>query len=134
MFKGSIVEFSKYKVEWSMLLTAISFAGISVLCDMKSLEVTTWFARSGSIVVLLAVIVEFRLSSYIYDDVFKAAQKSAKKKGLKISDNSFVQANIDSRRTVKPEVPKSRKILGYCAHILVITGTVIWGYGDKLVS
>ena len=128
------MEFSKYKVEWSILLTAISFAGISVFCDFQSAEVTTWFARSGSIVVLLAVIVEFRLSSYIYEDVLKAAQESAKKKGLKVSDNPLVQANIDAKKTVKPEVPKSRKILSYCAHILVITGTVIWGYGDKWVS
>jgi hypothetical protein len=128
------MEFSKHKLEWSILLIAISFAGISIIFDIQSAEDTAWFARSGSIVVLLAVIVEFRLSSYIYEDVLKAAQESARNKGLKVSDNSLVQANIDAKKTVKPEVPKSRRILSYCAHILVITGTIIWGYGDKWIS
>ncbi|MUK48265.1 hypothetical protein [Aliivibrio fischeri] len=128
------MEILKYRMEWLLLLTAISFAAISVVCDVQSPEITTWFARSGSIVVLFAVIVEFRLSSYIYEDVLKAAQVSAKKKGLKVSDNPLVQANIDARKTVKPEAPRSRKLLSICAHILVITGTVIWGYGDKWVS
>lgn len=128
------MENQKYKTEWLLLLAAIIFAAISVACDFKSPEDTTWFARSGSIVVLLAVIVEFRLSSYIYEDVLKAAQDSAKKRGVKVSANSIVQANIDARQTVKPEAPKSRKILSICAHILVVTGTVIWGYGDKWVS
>ncbi|ENK2930214.1 hypothetical protein AB3D11_004316 [Vibrio vulnificus] len=128
------MEHKKYKTEWLLLLAAIIFAAISVACDLKSPEDTTWFARSGSIVVLLAVIVEFRLSSYIYEDVLKAAQDSAKKRGVKVSANSIVQANIDARKTVKPEAPKSRKVLSIFAHILVVTGTVIWGYGDKLVS
>ncbi|WP_199450047.1 hypothetical protein [Vibrio harveyi] len=128
------MENQTYKTEWLLLLAAIIFAAISVVCDFKSPEDTTWFARSGSIVVLLAVIVEFRLSSYIYEDVLKAAQDSAKKRGVKVSANPIVQANIDARKTVKPEVPKSRKILSICAHILVVTGTVIWGYGDKWMS
>jgi hypothetical protein len=128
------VEFSKYKTEWLILIIAIGFAVLSFIIDLKSAEHTTWFARSGSFVVLLSVIVEFRLSKYVYEDVLQAAKKSIRKNGLKISDSPFVQAAIEANQTVKPEAPKSRKILRTCSHILVIAGTVVWGYGDIYVS
>ncbi len=128
------MEFTKYKNEWLILLIAIGFAALSMFFDLQSAECTTWFARSGSIVVLLSVIVEFRLSSYVYEDVLQAAKESTRKAGLKIHDNPIVQANIEANQTIKPKAPKSRNILSICSHILVITGTVIWGYGDMLVS
>ena len=128
------MEFLKYKVEWSILFVAVLFTLLSVFVDLQIVESTTWFARSGSIVVLLSVIVEFRLSSYIYVDVLHAARESARKSGFKVSDNPIVQANIKAIQTIKPEVPKSRKVLSVISHMLVIIGTIIWGYGDIWIN
>jgi hypothetical protein len=130
------MEFGKYKVECFLLILGIVCTVISIFCDIKSVEDTTWFARSGSLLVLVAAIVEYRLSSYLYDDIDIAAQKTAKKRASmpQISDNSLVDKLVKSRITSKPLSPKSRSILSLISQILIIIGTIIWGYGDLFVS
>jgi|NGEPerStandDraft_5_1074534.scaffolds.fasta_scaffold49199_1 hypothetical protein len=128
--------FRKYKVEWLLLMSGIVCAVISVFCDIQSVENTTWFSRSGSIMVLVAAIVEYRLSSYVYDDVDTAAQETAKKRASmpQISDNPLVNGIFKSKITSKPQSPKSRSILSLTSHVLIISGTIAWGYGDVLVG
>ena len=126
------MENRKYKLEWLLLLLSVACAVISLYLDSKSIEDTTWFARSGSLVVLASAIVEFRLSKFFYDDVFHSLKKTAKKQsGLSaVSDNKLIQKLIESNLIEKPAMPKSRKILRNFSHGLIIVGTIIWGYGD----
>lgn len=130
------MEIGKYKFEWLLLLLGIIFSVVSVYLDIQSIEDTTWFSRSGSIVVLMAVIVEYRLSSYVYDDIDAASQGTARKRATmpSVSDNPLVDGIFKSRITSKPKSPKSRSILTLTSHILIVSGTVIWGYGDKFVG
>jgi len=130
------VEIRKYKFEWLLLTLGIIFSAVSLYIDIQSVSETTWFARSGSIVVLLAVVVEYRLSSYLYDDIDTAAKKTARKKAVmpSFSDNSLTDGLVKANFTSKPKPPKSRSILAFVSHFLVILGTVIWGYGDKFVG
>lgn len=122
----------KYKLEYSYLILSVVFAGVSFYIDWQSVSETTWFSRSGAIVVLAAAFVEFRLSKFLYDDVFNSLKKTARKQaGMPaISDNKIVQGNIESNLIEKPIMPESRKTLINYTHTLIIIGTLIWAYGD----
>ena len=134
--RGSVVEFSKYKFEWILLLIGILCSVASILFDVQSTENTIWFARSGAIIVLVSAIVEYRLSSFIYADIAQAAQKTALKLASmpKVSDNRMVEAMVKSNLIIKPEASKPRKILSAISHVFIITGTIVWAYGDLVVS
>jgi len=134
--RGSLVEFSNYKTEWILLLIGILFSIVSILLDIRSTDNTIWFARSGSIVVLVSAIVEYKLSSYVYTDIDEAMRKTAQKRAVIpiISDNPLVEGIVKSNLTSMPEAPKSRKVLSVVSHTFIITGTIIWGYGDLVVS
>ena len=75
-----------------------------------------WFQRSGSLLVLFSVVLEFRQT--------QMARPSASK-------DVFVngQPTAISRNT-----PAFRKCLHYYALLAIVIGTVIWGYGDLLFS
>lgn len=77
-----------------------------------------WFARSGAIVVLLAVVVEYRTNSHIYEDVQRA---------------QFHQSIIDLSVPIKAKPTKKRMRISIAAHVLVFLGTLIWGYGDLVL-
>ena len=75
-----------------------------------------WFARSGSLLVILAVVVEFRnltLQQRLND---KAAMSS---RGLAGS-------------LVPTGQPPIRQIVIVLAHLFVVAGTLLWGYGDLI--
>lgn len=133
--QGSIVEFSKYKIDWALLIIGIICASVSIFLDVSTVECTAWFARSGSLIVLVAAIVEYRLSSYSYDDIYQAAKKSAKRSAAlpQVSDSKFIDGLVKANLTSKPEVPRPRRILSGVSHTLVIIGTIVWGYGDLWV-
>ncbi len=130
------MEFSNYKTEWILLLIGVLFSIASILFDVLSTDNTIWFARSGSIVVLVSAIVEYRLASYIYTDIDESIRKTARKRAItpQISDNPLVEGIVKSNITSMPEAPKSRKALSVISHTFIITGTIIWGYGDLLIS
>jgi hypothetical protein len=106
----------KYTIEWGLIGVAILVAILSVIADYYSTG-CNWFARSGAIAVLLAAIVEYRISSHIYDDIYRA--------------NAQQQ---HSGFATKPKKPKNRDILSFLTHTILILGTIIWGYGDLLWS
>ena len=71
----------------------------------------TWFQRSGSIMVILGAFIEFRL--------------------LAIDGNFDIH---DAKYTVPFDLPKTYerayKILLRLALVVIVLGTLIWGYGD----
>lgn len=71
------------------MLLSVTGVSISIFCDVQTVKDTTWFARSGSIMVLFAAIVEYRLSSFIYGEVDQAAKETAKLRAVmpSVSDN-----------------------------------------------
>ncbi|MEZ8804263.1 hypothetical protein AB6D78_24195 [Vibrio splendidus] len=126
----------QYKKEWALLFIGAIASLISIVLDIYSVQVSpgetvAWFARSGAVVVLFSVIVEYRLSSYVFDDIHKAAVKNGVKNSIiGNNDNKLIQA-LTNR---KANVPKARSDLAFVSHALVIIGTVIWGYGDLLIK
>lgn len=71
-----------------------------------------WFQRSGSLMVLFAVLLE--LNSLKYNEV-------------KGSENVFVNGEPVAKAEDLPRFKKAMRILGF---FLAIAGTFIWGYGD----
>ena len=108
----------KYTVEWRLIGTALLVAIISVVADYYSTDYN-WFARSGSVVVLLAAFVEFKVSSHIYDDIQRA---------------QFMQTKVKMSLPFKAKPTESKRKVSLAAHILLVIGTIIWGYGDLIWS
>lgn len=104
----------EYTIEWILIVVAIFVAVISVIADYYSANYD-WFARSGAIAVLLAAIVEYRISSHIYDDIYRA-----------------IAQQKHSGFATKAKKSKNRSILSFITHTVLILGTIIWGYGDLL--
>ena len=78
-------------------------------------EFHTWFQRSGSTMVVLALLAEVR--AYQMFDVFKPS-------GF-VSDTYF-----ETKKKYYSQV----KLYSLVAFILIAVGTIIWGYGDILVK
>ncbi len=107
-----------YKNEWSLLVGAVLLTITSFILDIYFCGFN-WFARSGALMVLLAAIVEFRISGHIYDDIQRSQLTS-----------SIVNSSIP----LKAKPTKKRKKIAITAHTLLVVGTIIWGYGDLIWS
>jgi hypothetical protein len=73
-----------------------------------------WFARSGSIMVLSAVIVEYRLFKLYMEE---------------ISSSIFI---VSMKKPLPIFISDEQNSISIVAHIFVVCGTLIWGYGDLL--
>ncbi len=103
-----------------LLILAIALP-VSAWCGIGSLdeEVKIWFQRSGSITVLLAVWVEFKLFT-INKHLSPMGESGVSWNDLKLRDELQVKYNTLVSR------------LKYVVATFGISGTVIWGYGDLL--
>ncbi len=79
-----------------------------------------WFSRSGSVIVLAAVISEYQLliakNNYLYKFITKGRWQT--------------EQRIQPHGSFK--ISKSHAIKEKIAHASVVFGTIIWGYGDLL--
>jgi hypothetical protein len=98
------------------LAAAWLVAGFSFLSDFQS--GTGWFPRSGSILVLVAIITGYQLMATrsAYHNKQLAAYKDD-------SNIDFLQSHPST----------SHRKLEIGAHITAVIGTLIWGYGDLIV-
>ncbi|HCM1204851.1 TPA: hypothetical protein N2883_004524 [Vibrio parahaemolyticus] len=103
-----------YKLEWFLLFIAVTFSLISVFGDYLFVGFN-WFARSGAILVLIGAVVEYRVSSHIYEDIQRV---------------QFQQSKISLPVPLKGKPTKNRKKIQIAAHTVIVFGTLIWGYGD----
>jgi len=106
-----LIKLSRLKLEVSLLVLSFSWVLFSYFYSFGQ-EPDTFFARSGAVMVLLAVIVEFRLNNELF----------------KVMQNNFY-ANYSKVKPV-PSLPPRHKIISRLAHLFVVVGTFIWGYGD----
>lgn len=75
----------------------------------------TWFQRSGSLMVVIALLVEFKLFSIqAYFDLYNTAMY------------------------VPVDIPKIYRVMYICistfAALTMVLGTLIWGYGDIIIK
>jgi hypothetical protein len=106
---------AKNKIELLMLVLSITRAIASLIVSLESGE-GHWFSRSGSIMVLFAVIADFRLGSATIKSVQGSLGIAASLKGFSSGGG----------------LTKNQRRLHTVALTLIIIGTFIWGYGDLL--
>lgn len=102
-----------YLFDILLILFAVAPVIWSLIIDLRGCcECNYWFQRSGSLMVLFAVLLE--LNSLKYHDV-------------KGSKNTFVNGKPVAISEEFPTFKKAMRVVGF---LLAITGTFIWGYGD----
>lgn len=103
------------KLEVIVLLVSIAFSALSYVYSYYQND-PLWFSRSGSVVVILSVWVQFRNFS-IQQSLNSAAQISL----------GYVGGS-----QLCWEMPLNRKNIDRVTVVVIVSGTLIWGYGDLL--
>ena len=111
MYKERILIF--WRVVLSLLLGLVAFSIGLYLGWFKDPD---WFSRFGSLVVLFGVIAEYQVGRL-----------------------PFLRPTVKLTFEVSTE-PERKKIfffndpsMAMCSHVMAITGTLIWGFGDKFL-
>ena len=105
----------KFRMEAFFLFLAYVIMFISAVASVKTGD-SLWFARSGSLAVLISAIIEYRNYS-VQQQLNEIAQKSTAYFGAKPE---------------KWKVPMARKMFDRAVLSTIIIGTLVWGYGDLL--
>ena len=108
----NLKNYKEWKSEVLFLIGSMLFVLISSIVSYFS--GWTWFARSGSIMVLSAVIVEYRLFKLYMEE---------------ISSSIFI---VSMKKPSPIFISDEQNNISIVAHIFVVCGTLIWGYGDLL--
>ena len=75
-----------------------------------------WLQRSGSLVVIFGVILEYKFF-VTQQKLNEVAQESTKRYGA---------------QPERYRLPKSKRVISGLTHFTVVLGTLLWGYGDLL--
>lgn len=97
-----------------LIIVALSIVVTSIL-GWFGQPASEWFARSGSILVLVGAIIEYRCNRFSQIYIEESIRWGSGRVG---GPTIFVAA-------------WHRVIVKYVAHTYIILGTFIWGYGDK---
>ncbi|GFM87777.1 hypothetical protein PSCICO_31760 [Pseudomonas cichorii] len=102
------------KIAWALIIFAIAVPLLSMAAPypkIPDLDAGSWFSRSGAVMTVFALLAESVLL----------------KVRLSITPTGFGWAGLNElRQTFLPALNKSDALI----FILVITGTMIWAYGD----
>ncbi|MAC84358.1 MAG: hypothetical protein CL624_09510 [Arcobacter sp.] len=92
----SLKHYKKYKVEIIILLISFVFVICSFIASMiADKDTIVWFARSGSIMVLLAVIVEYRLHNQTIQSISRKVIASVTHKAkIKLTNTIYLLQHI----------------------------------------
>ena len=127
---GRIPALSKKKMVYYMLIRLTGFiiscvlvylslvpVGLSGLFKPEAEPISTWFSRAGSIVTVCAIFMEFLIVNV--QEFLKTAYK----------DEGGTKSHY-----FKPEhfIHLTLKLASYASLMLVVIGTLIWGYGDVI--
>lgn len=100
---------------WFVLICAAVTTPVILMTTISPLEdPATWFQRSGSIVVVLALLSELRVQEL---------QRLAR-----VGEHQYLCVYIYIQRIYRQRVQLAKII----AFIVVVIGTIIWGYGDLI--
>lgn len=102
-----------------MILTAWAFGIVGFLCGYNFDP--NLFSRFGSVIVLLAIVAEYSLFKSELDGLYRRLEGQ----GAAVCGNAGIQ-------NLKPTSWHKRQSL--FAHITIVVGTFIWGFGDLIIS
>jgi hypothetical protein len=139
MLSRVLKRFSREVFSLYLLISLIAYIGVQLQVNCFS-GVDDWFARSGAVMVVLAIIymiltydqrtfngtilamnTELKIDSMLSDENLK----------LKVSDEHFTKV---MKKSVDKEINKWEfKDLLHEAIVLII-GTLVWGFGDLVIT
>lgn len=106
---------------WGRTTTDLLLIGIALAVPVLSwlwaqrIGDSVWFARSGSIMVVIGIVLESRM--FITKQVLYQLSRQRGEDGL-------------------AEVPRMllQKVEAWSTHVILIVGTIVWGYGDIVIA
>ena len=110
-------KYKEYKIEIILLIFSFLIVFISFFLSLSYENKFLWFQRSGSIMVLFGIIIEYKLNNIFIKNFNKKM-------------NIGIHKNKPILHKNKKEYNNVEKI----THIFLIIGTLIWGYGDLLIT
>ena len=111
---------------------AVTVTAISIWRDYGS-ESWLWFQRSGSIIVLIGAILSYR-------SILRVGLHGVGGTNATFLRGTVINTNTDGTINFKYDAESNKllkeafwdKVAGYIGAILLVYGTLIWGYGDLL--
>ena len=113
---------SSIRRELFLIVPLLTISAVIPVCAWHGIlqqddNVSIWFQRSGSLTVLFAVWAEYKL--------FKI-----RKLTNPMSEGGETWQDLAHQGALKTKYKKMLNVINFISVILVIIGTVIWGYGD----
>ena len=113
---------SSISAELFIIIPLLTLSAVIPICAWYGFlqqddNVSIWFQRSGSLTVLFAVWAEYKL--------FKI-----RKLTNPMSEGGETWQDLAHQGALKTKYGKMFNVINFISVILVILGTVIWGYGD----
>lgn len=113
---------SSISKELFIIILLLAFSAVIPICAWYGFlqqddDVSIWFQRSGSLMVLFAVWAEYKL--------FKVHRLT-----MPMSEGGETYQDAAHTGELKTKYGKILNVINFISAILVIMGTVIWGYGD----
>ena len=101
-----------------VILISLSLAApfIAYFLKPSTESIGVWFQRSGAITVVLSLLAEIK-----YNSIERLAIAK---------DHTFLYCNMYLKEVYATKV----RLINYSTYIVVVIGTIIWGYGDLLIS
>jgi hypothetical protein len=114
---SQVILINKEVAIWAILI-ALSLITPILACFFKpsSETLNIWFQRSGAITVVLSLLAEIKSNSI--------------EKIAIVKEHTFLYCNMYLKSCYEFKV----KIINYSTYLVVAIGTIIWGYGDLLIS
>lgn len=116
----------------ALTIVAVAVTAISIWRDYGS-ESWLWFQRSGSIIVLIGAILSYR-------SILRVGLHGVGGTNPTLLKGTVTNSNPDGTINFKYDAESKKllneafwdKVAGYIGAILLVYGTLIWGYGDLL--
>lgn len=116
----------------ALTTTAITITAISIWKD-HGRDSWVWFQRSGSIIVLIGAILSYR-------SILRVGLHGVGGINTTLLKGTVINTNADGRLNFRYDAESKKllkeafwdKVAGYIGAILLVYGTLIWGYGDLL--
>jgi hypothetical protein len=101
---------------WLLIVLSVIAPFLALFLKPSSQEIGVWFQRSGAITVVLSLLAEIK-----YNSIENTALPKT---------HEFLYCNMYLKMHYETKV----KIINYLNFTVVAAGTIVWGYGDLLLS
>jgi len=116
----------------ALTTVAVTVTAVSIWRDYGS-ESWLWFQRSGSITVLIGAILSYR-------SILRVGLHGVGGTNTTLMRGTVINSNADGTINLRSDAESKKllkeafwdKVAGYIGAILLVYGTLIWGYGDLL--